>query len=396
MSLNVARLRAETPGCAQVLHLNAAGSSLPSRRTLDATLDHLRLEAEIGGYEAADARADDVARVYDDVAALVRARGRNIAVTASATAAFVQALGAFDFARGDVIVTSRGDYVSNQIQYLALARRLGVRVVHAPDLPEGGVDPDAVRALVAAHRPALVAVSWIPTSSGLVQDVEAVGEVCAACDVPYLVDACQAVGQMPVDVERLRCDYLAATARKFLRGPRGIGFLFVSDRALARGDHPLSVDMQGARWAAEDHYELFPTAARFEEWEKPYALVLGLGAAARYARTVGLETAQARAWGLAAYARERLAALPGVRVQDRGAVRCAIVTATVAGYEAAEVVARLAAEGINTTPTLRAFSVLDFDEKGIASALRLSPHYYNLTDEVDRLVDVIATLAPRR
>ena len=180
---------------------------------------------------------------------------------------------------GDVILTSRCDYTSNQLHYLSLARRHGVRVVRAADLPEGGVDPDSVKALARRARPRLVALSWVPTNSGLVQDVVSVGEVCESMGLCYLVDACQAAGQIPIDVAALRCDFLSATARKFLRGPRGIGFLYVSERALTRGDHPLYVDMRGATWTAPDDLSLVNDARRFEDWEFPYALVLGLGAA---------------------------------------------------------------------------------------------------------------------
>lgn len=385
----VAQWRAATPGTAHRNHLNNAGAALMPQPVIDAVLDHVRLEAEIGGYEAADARAADVASGYAALARMVRTRPENIAVVGSATAGFIQALSSFDFAPGDVIVTTRCDYTSNQIQYLALARRLGVEVVHADDLAEGGVDPDSVRAIIERRRPRLVAVSWIPTNSGLVQDVEAVGEVCEQGGVPYVVDACQAVGQLPIDVTRLRCDYLSATARKFMRGPRGIGFLYASDRALARGDHPLFVDMRGARWVAEDDYEVAPTARRYEDWEFPYALVLGQGVAAEYALDVGVETAQARAWSLAARLRDALGTEPGVRVLDRGAVRCAIVTVEVQGMHAAAVVRALADRCINAVSSLREFGIYDFDAKGVQTAVRLSPHYYNTEEEIDAAVGAV-------
>ena len=384
--------RAETPGCRHRNHLNNAGAALMPQPVIDAITDHVKLEAEIGGYEAADARAEEVARGYDALAALVGARRDNIAVVANATAGFVQALSSFDFARGDVIVTTRCDYTSNQIQYLALAKRLGVEIAHAADLPEGGVDPDAVRELVRRRRPRLVAVSWIPTNSGLVQDVEAVGAVCEEAGVPYVVDACQAVGQIEIDVGRLRCDYLSATARKFLRGPRGIGFLYAADRALARGDHPLFVDMRGARWTAAGEYAVAPTARRYEDWEFPYALVLGQAAAVRYALDVGIEIARARAWALAARLREALGSLPGVRVLDRGATRCAIVTMTADGRPADGIVRALATRGINTVSSLREFGIYDFDAKGVATAVRLSPHYYNTEAEVDAAVAALGEI----
>jgi selenocysteine lyase/cysteine desulfurase len=323
------------------------------------------------------------------VARLVGAPAGTIAMTQNSTTAFAQALEAFDFEPGDIILTSRSDYASNQIMYLSLARRRRIEVVRAPDVQSGGIDPDAVRALIAGRRPKLVALTWVPTNSGLVQPAEAVGDVCRDAEVPYLVDACQAVGQMPVDVSRLHCDYLAGTARKYIRGPRGVGFLYVSERTLRAGAHPLLVDMHGATWSDPDDFTLRPDARRFESWEISSALVLGLGAAADYALAVGLETARDRAQALAGYARERLAALPGVRVLDRGAELCAIVTADL-GRPAPEVKLALRRRGINTSSPEREDAVIDMDEKRVASALRLSPHYYNVSEEVDRAVDALA------
>ena len=389
---SVAAWRADTPGCAHRNHLNNAGAALMPRPVIDAITGHVRLEAEIGGYEAADVRADDIARGYDQLAELVGTQADNIAVVANATAGFVQALSSFDFSPGDVIVTTRCDYTSNQIQYLSLSNRLGVEIVHADDLPEGGVDPDSVRALVRDRRPRLVAVSWVPTNSGLVQDVESVGLVCEEAGVPYIVDACQAVGQIPIDVARLRCDYLSATARKFMRGPRGIGFMYASDRALDRGDHPLFVDMRGARWVITRFFEIAPTARRYEDWEFPYALVLGQAAAARYALEVGVDAARSRAWALAGRLRSALGAIPGVRVVDRGATRCAIVTMTAHGRHADSIVRALKDRRINTVSSLREFGIYDFDAKGIETAVRLSPHYYNTEAEVDEAVEAVQSL----
>lgn len=389
----VDRWRADTPAAlAGRVHLNNAGASLMPKPVAAAVFDHLHLECSIGGYEAAEAAAHQIAAAYDDVAALIGTTERNVAVVENATVAFAQALSAFDFAPGDVIVTTRTDYVSNQLMYLSLERRRGVRVLRAEDAPEGGVDPESLRALLREHRPRLVGVTWIPTNTGLVQPMEAVAEVCAEAGVPLIVDACQAVGQLPIDLRTLRCDYLAATARKFLRGPRGIGFLYVSEEAIARGDAPLYVDLRGAEWQTSDGYELAAGARRFENWEFAYALMLGLGAAARYAREVGVEQACERSWALAAHARARLAELEHVRVLDRGARQSAIVAIEVSGYAGEQVVAELRELGINTSAILREFAVIDMDAKGAASGVRLSPHYFNTQREVDLAVEAIAAL----
>ena len=362
--------RADTPGCDHVIHLNNAGASLMPRPVLDAMVGHLQREANFGGYESADDVAEAGAEAYASVARLLGAQAPNIAIVENSTVAFFQALSSIDFREGDVIVTTRNDYISNQLAYLSLAKRRGVKIERAADLPAGGVDPQSVRELLRKPRVRLVAVTWIPTNSGLIQPVEEVGEVAHEAGVPYLVDACQAVGQLPVDVAKLRCDFLSATARKFLRGPRGIGFLYVSDRALSRGDAPLYIDMRGASWVTADTYELAADARRFENWEFAYALVLGLGAAARYATDAGVERCGERSRMLADKVRDKLSRF--ARVLDRGAQRAAIVTADL-GRSADEVVAKLRKRNINTTATFRQWAILDMTEKRVESALRISP-----------------------
>lgn len=386
------RWRRDTPGSSNVIHLNNAGAALMPRPVLDALTAHLEREAAIGGYEAEDEVAPRRRETYELLARLLGAAPQNIALVENATVAFAQALSAFDFRPGDRIVTTRTDYPSNQLMYLSLAQRAGVETVRADDLPEGGVDPESVRRLAEHPRTRLVAVSWVPTNSGLVQDAHAVGAVCRALNVPYVIDACQVVGQMAVDVQALGCDFLGATGRKFLRGPRGIGFLYVSDRMLERGAFPLYLDMHGADWTDPDRFRLAPGARRFENFEFAYALVLGLGEAARYALGVGA-AGPARAWRLAARLRERLGEIPGVRVLDRGRERCAIVTVDVRGQDAAALKLRLRERRINTSSATRASGVLDMDEKHAATALRFSPHYYNTEDELDQAVAALAELA---
>jgi selenocysteine lyase/cysteine desulfurase len=383
--------RADTPGCQERIHLNNAGAALPPRSVVEVMHRHLDREAEIGGYEAADEAAAQVQEAYETTGKVVNARGRNTAIVENATVAISQALSAFDFTPGDVLVTTRCDYPSNQLMYLSLAQRAGLVVKRAADLPEGGVDPESVRKLARNPRCRLVVLTWVPTNSGLVQDAAAVGAVCEDAGVPYVIDACQAVGQIPVDVHAVRCDYLAGTARKFLRGPRGIGFLYVSDRALAGGAFPLHVDMRGADWVGADEFQLARGPRRFENWEYAYALVLGMGEAARYALAVG-DAAFTRSHDLAADLRAKLGALRQVRVFDRGADQCAIVTIAVDGHDPEELKHRLRARGINTSVSDRVSGVIDFESKGITGALRLSPHYYNTAAELGAAVAVLDEL----
>jgi len=390
--LDIQQLRSDTPGCQQRIHLNNAGAALMPNPVVRAIQDHIVLESRIGGYEAADARQDAVQAAYRSVADLIGAQPRNIAFTENATASFIQALSSTRLERGDVILTTRNDYASNQIQFLSLQARVGVRVVRAPDRSEGGVDVQAMADLIRRFPPKLVCVTHVPTNSGLIQDVKAIGSVCRDAGVLYLVDACQSIGQLPIDVAELQCDFLSASSRKYLRGPRGVGFLYVSDRVLDQGLEPLYIDMRGADWIAEDHYRALPDARRFENWEFAWALVLATGEAARYATAVGIDLIRRRVSALARRVREGLGDIGQIRLLDRGGDLCGIVSAAIAGHDPATLVTALRSRGINTSAQIREFAVIDYDEKQATAALRISPHYYNTEEEIDLAVATIREL----
>jgi selenocysteine lyase/cysteine desulfurase len=267
-------------------------------------------------------------------------------------------------------------------------------VLRAPDDAAGGVDVQAMANLIRDQRPKLVCVTHVPTNSGLVQDVDAIGAACRKAEVLYLVDACQSVGQMPVDVRSIQCDFLSASARKYLRGPRGCGFLYVSDRALERGLVPLFVDMRGADWIAADSYRAAPDARRFENWEFAWALVLATGAAAQYATALGLESIQARVSALAQRLRESLATIDRVRVLERGPGLSGTVSIATAGASPPALVAALRERRINVSAQSRVSAVIDYDDKGVSASLRISPHYYNTEDEIGQAVAALRELLP--
>lgn len=379
--------RNDTPGCTTRNHLNNAGAALMPQPVIDAIHNHINLEAEIGGYEAADAAEESIAECYSHIAGLIGAKSRNIAMVENATVATSQALSAFSFERGDLIITTNVDYSSNQIMLLSLAERFGIKIVRADELPNGGADPKSIEKLIKKHRPKLVLMSWIPTNSGLIQDAKAVGEICKTHDVPFVLDACQAIGQFPVDVNEIPCDFLAATARKFLRGPRGIGFLYISDDALKKDLRPLFPDTHGAAWTDPDKYEPEPDARRFENWEFSYAIMLGMGAAAKYANEIDLKSAGKRAFKLAAIVRNKLREFPGVTIQDRGDHLCAIVSATIDGFNPDDIVKKLRQKKINTSAASRTAGVIDMRAKGADAILRISPHYYNTEEEIEQLME---------
>jgi selenocysteine lyase/cysteine desulfurase len=390
--LDLATLRADTPGCDRVVHFNNAGCGLMPRAVLDAQIEHLSLEASLGGYEASALRAADIDDFYAATADLIGARPDEIAFAPCATVAYSKALSAIAWTPGDVILTTRHDFISNQIAFLALRQRFGVEVVHAPDAPEGGVDVEAMAALMRARRPRLVAATHVPTNSGLVQPVAAIGRHCRELDLLYLVDACQSVGQFPLDVEAIGCDFLTATCRKWLRGPRGSGFLYVSGRRLGEGLEPLFIEMRGATWVDADRYQPVATAKRFEEWELPYAAVIGCAVATRYALGVGVEAIAARAPLLAARLRHRLQAIPGVRLLDRGPQLAATVTFAVAGWDPQPFHDALSARRVNSAISYRDYAIFDFGDKDVDWCSRLSPHYYNTEAEVDLVGDAVAEI----
>lgn len=379
-------LRRDTPGCLHRNHLNNAGAALQPLPVIRAVQEYLDLEAQIGGYEAGDAKAEDIRGFYTSIARLIGAQPRNIAFAYNATDAFARALSAIEWQPGDVLLTTENDYVSSQIAFLSLQQRLGLRLIRARDTEAGGVDVADFERLARQHRPKLAAVAHVPTNSGLVQPVEAIGRICREHCIWYLVDACQSAGQMALDVERIGCDFLSATMRKFLRGPRGAGFLYASDRVLDAGLQMLLPDMRSAHWTAPDSFAPEADARRFEYWEMPPALLLGSRAAADYALAVGLDWIEARVGHLAALTRSLLAELPGVRVLDRGAELCGIVTAHAEHWQPQVLLEKLGAAGINCRVSSLPSARIDFPRKGVDWALRISPHYYNTEEEVRQCV----------
>lgn len=385
---SVDKLRDETPGCQTKVHFNNAGAALMPLAVIDAQKNYLDHEAVTGGYEAADERASEIQGFYESMVRLLGCGAHNIAYTSSATNSFARALSSVPFEAGDVILLANEDYISNQIAFLSLQKRLGVRLVRAESLPEGGVDVDSMRKLMDKHKPKLVSLTHVPTNTGLIQPVEAVGQLCKERGLLYLVDGCQSVGQLPVDMLAIQCDFFTGTFRKFLRGPRGTGFLFVSDNVLKQNLWPLFVDMRGAEWTAPDDFEPRKDAKRFEDWEFNYSLVLGCRAAADYAMAVGLDNIQKRNAELCHSIRSKLSSL-GLTTLDKGKRLSSIITVAIPGHEPTDVLHALRSNNINTSISSRSSALIDYDAKGVTWALRISPHYYNTEKEVDILINTL-------
>jgi len=394
----VEKFRSETKGIQHVIHLNNAGAALMPDIVTAKQLQHINLEAEIGGYEAAAFMADAVTAFYNEAALLFNCKASNIAFTASATDAYTRALSAISFKEGDVILTDNDDFVSNQIQFLSLQKRFGVKIAHLNNAPAGGVDLNDLEEKLKKLRPRLLAITHIPTNSGLVQPVKEIARIYADYSNSggdkswYILDACQSVGQMKIDVQELKCDFLSATGRKFLRGPRGTGILYISDRALSCGLEPLFIDMRGAEWIEKDTYRQQPDAKRFEDWEFAYSTVLGTGAAISYCRAIGEDRIWNQVHLLSALLRKELNANGKIRVLDKGPELASLVTFTIDNSDPLLLINALSNRKINVVPSYRAFGVIDFDEKGVRWAIRASPHYYNTVDEIEFLVESLGEI----
>jgi cysteine desulfurase/selenocysteine lyase len=388
-SLDVDALRADTPGCASVVHLNNAGAALMPTPVIDAVIDHVRLEANVGGYEAAALAQGALDHTYDAVAELIGARPGEIALVENATRAWDMAFYSLPFEPGDRIVTSTSEYASNAIALLQVAQRSGAVIDVVPDDESGQLSLEALERTI-QDRTRLIAITHVPTQGGLVNPAAEVGGLARAAGIPYLLDACQSVGQLAIDVQVIGCDFLCATARKYLRGPRGVGFLYVRDEIVGQMEPPF-LDLHAATWVSEDRYEIQPGARRFETWESSAAVRLGLAAAVDYLLALGIEAVEARITLLAERLRRLLAELPHIDLHDKGARRCGLVTFTDRRRPAAEVAADLRAQAINVSVSSPESARYDFDRRELGPIVRASVHCYNTDEELDCLVAALAS-----
>lgn len=389
-AFDLAQVRAETPGCTEVLHFNNAGAALMPQPVLEAVSAHLQREAHYGGYEAAEEAREAIAHVYEAVASLLGCQPDEVALVENATRAWDMAFYAIPFRPGDRILTGMAEYASNYLAFLQMRRRSGVRVEVIPDDEYGQISVSALRQAI-DERVRVIALTHVPTNNGLVNPAAEVGRIAREAGVLYLLDATQSVGQMPLDVRALGCDILAGTGRKFLRGPRGTGFLYVRQEVLEQLEPPL-IDLHAASWTAPDQYALRPDARRFECWEASIANRLGLGAAIDYF----LQWDQQRLWrrirDLAYLLRTRLTPLPGVIVHDRGVVQGGIVTFTVEGWEAETLRQALRRQRINVSVVSQQAALLDMQAHGLQTLVRASVHYYNSEEEVERFAQTLEDL----
>lgn len=384
---DIAVLREDTPGVSQVVHFNNAGTGLAVKPVLDAVKEHLDLEAHLGGYEAAAAAKSRMDEFYAALGALLGCKPREIAYVENATRAWDMAFYGIDFREGDRIVTGRSEYVSNFVAFLQMKQRKGVEIDIVEDDTSGQIDLAALKSAITS-KTRLVALTHIPTFSGLINPAEEVGAIARAAGVLYLLDACQSAGHIPLNVNDIGCHILSGTGRKYLRGPRGTGFLYVSDAALDQVE-PAFVDLQSANWVDENSFEFVPHAGRFETWERYVAGQIGLGVAVTYAIGFGMERIGNRICALAAQLRSELSAHKGVTLHDKGARKGGIVTFTLDGETPAQTQARLSRDKINVSVSKASSARIDLPHRGLDAVVRASVHAFNTEDEIEHFVKAL-------
>lgn len=388
--LDVETIRAETPGIDGPLHLNSCGSSLPPGSVVETMIDYLRYEARVGGYEAATERDAQLERVYHAGAQMLGCRAEELAFMSGASEGWWRAFLSIPLGPGDRILTGRSEYVSN-IYAMIQVRRRGVEVEIVPDDADGMIDLEQLEAML-DERVKLVALTLVPMTNGMVNPGAEVGRLAKTVGARYLIDACQAAGQMALDVDDLGCDFMSFTGRKFMRGPRGTGLLYVRGETMPGLDDPVIIDGRSATWVGDDAYALDETARRFELFEIPFAAKAGFGVAIDYALDLGLDRIEDRVTALADRFRAGLDATDGVRVLDTGTRRCGIVSFDVAGVDCATAATRLRnANIVLGAPPLEA-SRLDLAGRGVESVVRAGVHYFNTEAEIDRTLDEVASL----
>ncbi len=385
--IDIDKIRKDTPSCENTLHFNNAGSSLMPTPVFEALQEVLRDENEVGGYEAERRAQDSIQAFYTEFASLLNAEPDEIAFVENATRAWDMAFYGLHLKHGDRVITHVSEYASNYLALLQQSRRLGFEIDLVPSDEYGQIDVDALDDMI-GPRTKLIAITHVPTQGGLVNPAAKVGKIAKKHGVLYLLDACQSVGQIDVNVAEIGCDILSGTGRKFLRGPRGTGFLYVRRSIINQIDPPF-IDLLSAKWTEANNFEFVDGARRFENWESYVAGRVGLMEAARYAQNIGLANIETRVSELAQSLRDALSEIQGISVHDLGQKKCGIVTFKKEGIDPKVMAETLRADRINVSVSQMTSARLDLEPRNLKALTRASVHYFNTHEEIVRFVEAV-------
>ena len=383
-------IRADTPRTGEVVHLNSAGSSLMPTPVYQAMLDYQEEEWQNGGYETMSARAQELQGFYVQAAQLLNSDSEEIAFTDSATTSWQRAFFSLDWKNDDEIITSNTEYASNYISFLRLRKLFQITIRVAEDNEYGEVDVDHLESLI-NEKTRLLAITHMPTMGGVVNPAEEIGRIAKKHNILYILDACQSIGQYPLDVKKIGCHMLSGTGRKYLRGPRGTGLLYVQKDLIQEMD-PFSIDLFSGQWMDMDSYRMRKNAVRFENFEKNYAAKVGLARAIQYQNDLGIRETWERIQYLGEIFRKGLSEIDGITVHDTGRVMSGIVTFSIAGKSAAETSKLLSESGVNVSFAFTANSRLYMEKKGLEEVVRASVHYFNTEDELALAFNVLSEI----
>jgi cysteine desulfurase/selenocysteine lyase len=386
-TFDIKRAREETVACNDLIHFNNAGSSLMPTPVSSALHEYLNREEKIGGYETEALYSGSLNSIYSSAAKLLNCSTNEIAFVENATRAWDMAFYSFKFNPGDRILTTIAEYGSNVIAYLQQAKRFGVEVVFVPNDEFGQIDVNALSNMI-DDKVKLISITHIPTGGGLVNPAKAVGKIANAAGIPYILDACQSVGQVPIDVEEIGCDVLSITGRKYLRGPRGTGLLYVRSSLLNELEPPI-LDQHAAELISPTEYLIRPDSKRFENWEQYCAGKYALGVSIDYALSWGLDEIQRRIYSIADNFRQKLSQIDGIQSTDEGVEKCGIITFTSDQLDPVAIKQALSEQRINVSTSKGSGNLVSFQGRGLKEVVRASVHYFNTDEEIDYFVDVL-------
>lgn len=390
MDFSINQIRQNTPGCLDKIFINSAGSSLMSKEVVQISKDYMDMEADIGGYDVMANHYEDFNLFYLEASKLINANPRNMAFAISATDAYSKVLYSFKWTEKDVILTTKDDYVSNIISFIHINRRFGSQIKFVDCLDSGDLDYEDLARKLEQYKPTIFALTHIPTSAGTIHDAEKAGEICANFDTYYLLDACQSIGQLDVDVRKIKCDFLTVTGRKFLKAPRGTGFLYVANHILDTDMGPLCIDLAGSTWDSETSFKFGSEAKRFEFWEKNYSNFLGLTQAIREINEIGIEKIAAYNKMLSGYFRNELEQVDGLKIYDHGSLKGNIITWKIPGLKQSEISKLFHERRVIFSFSSNTSALYDLNKKGEEWLVRFSPHFFNTTEEADQVGEILS------
>ena len=391
--IDINAVRRQTEGVQYVSHFNNAGSSLMPKSVAYAMTDYLYDEIRYGGYETMEKYQNGISLIYKNLAEMLNVQSSEIALLQSASMAWLKVFFSIPFKKGDKVLASRADYITNYLSYLQIQERHKIEIEIIPDDSFGQTSPEALANMIDS-KVKLISITHIPSAGGLVNPVEEIGKIAKENGILYMLDACQSAGQMPLDVQKIGCDILTATGRKYMRAPRGTGFVYVNQRLFdEKLLTPIFLDGRSANWTDEKTYTLHPKAQVFENFENHWGGLLGLGKAAEYALQIGLDNIWERIQMLSQILRQQLSEIRNVQVRDQGEKLCGIVTFEVKDKNPENILQALKAKNINISLARKQSTLLDMKNRNLDNLLRASVHYFNTEEEIAKLVQAVKVQA---